>query len=96
MMRYFQEIGYKVMDINLRFIKFDEFFLNKDNWEEEVDKIGNEAAKLGIEFSQSHIPYYNLDQVDEYLVNPELHAWFVHIPRKCLDFGGIFLIIIIS
>jgi sugar phosphate isomerase/epimerase len=75
-MRKCAEIGYKVMDINLRFIKFDEFFLNKDNWEEEVDKIGNEAAKLGIEFSQSHIPYYNLDQVDEYLVNPELHAWF--------------------
>lgn len=75
-MRKCADAGFKVMDFNFRFIKFDEFFLIKDDWEKEIDKIANEAAKLGIEFSQSHIPYYNLDQVDKYLSDPELHKWF--------------------
>lgn len=69
------EVGYKVFDLNFRFIHFDEFFLIHDDWEKKVDIIGNEAAKLGVEFSQAHIPYYNLDQVDKYLTDSELNKW---------------------
>ncbi|HEY8420158.1 MAG TPA: sugar phosphate isomerase/epimerase family protein [Thermoclostridium sp.] len=80
-MRRCADAGFKVLDFNFRFIKFDEFFLIRDDWEKEIEKIGNEAAKLGIEFSQSHIPYYNLDQKDKYLSDPELHEWF---EKMCL------------
>lgn len=76
------DIGYKVFDINFRFIKFKEFFLVQDDWERKVDEIGNEAARLGVEFSQSHIPYYNLDQTDKYLTDPELNKWQEEMCRR--------------
>lgn len=71
------EIGFKVLDINFRFVKYEDFFLAQDDWEFQLDKLGNEAAKLGIEFSQCHIPYYNaINEIDEYMTNPVMNDWF--------------------
>ncbi|CAM3547564.1 sugar phosphate isomerase/epimerase family protein [Marinicrinis lubricantis] len=84
-MKRLAEAGYRVLDFNFRFIKFEEFFLARDDWEQELDKIGNEAAKLGIEFSQSHIPYYHpINEIDSYLTDPELHAWFESMCERSL------------
>lgn len=80
--RTLAEVGYRVLDINFRFIKFEEFFLARDDWERELDVIGNVAARYGVDFSQSHIPYYHpINEVDPYLSDPELHAWF---ERMCV------------
>jgi sugar phosphate isomerase/epimerase len=51
------EAGFKVMDFNMCPFQRHETELLGDDWEERVYEIANEAAKLGIEFSQSHPPY---------------------------------------
>jgi len=76
-MRTCAETGYKVLDINFRFVKFADFFLAQDDWEDHLDRMKNEAVKLGIEFSQCHIPYYHpINEIDEYMTDPEKHEWF--------------------
>ncbi|WP_105615446.1 sugar phosphate isomerase/epimerase family protein [Vallitalea okinawensis] len=52
--------GYKVLDINLCDMSTEGMPLTLDNWEEWVDSIGELAATLGIEFSQSHSTFYNV------------------------------------
>ena len=51
------EIGFDVMDFCMCPVQRRETELNGDRWQFIVDRIGNEAAKLGVTFSQSHIPY---------------------------------------
>ncbi len=52
--------GYKVLDINFCDMSNEGMPLTKDNWEQWVYSIGELAAKLGIEFSQSHSAFYNV------------------------------------
>ena len=49
--------GFDVMDFCMCPMQRRETELNGDNWKFLVDRIGNEAAKLGVRFTQSHIPY---------------------------------------
>ncbi len=85
-MRACARAGYRVLDINWRFVRFRGWFLTRDDWERVVDRIGGEAARLGIEFSQCHLPYYSaVNQVDEYLSDPALHEWFEGMVRRALQ-----------
>lgn len=52
--------GYKVLDINFCDMSNEGMPLTFDDWEEWVDSIGELAAELGIEFSQSHSAFYNV------------------------------------
>ncbi len=52
-----REVGFKVMDFNMCPFQRKETELLGDDWEAKVYEIANEAAKLGVEFSQSHLPY---------------------------------------
>ena len=52
------EAGFEVMDLCMCPMQRGECELcEDDNWEKYVDMIGNEAARLGVTFAQSHPPY---------------------------------------
>ena len=51
------EAGFKVFSIGFASAFNGNGELAKDNWEEIIYDLGNEAANHGIEFSQSHAPY---------------------------------------
>lgn len=57
-MRKTREIGFEIMDLNMCAMQRRESELCDDEkWEKYVDEIGEEAARLGITFVQSHPPY---------------------------------------
>jgi len=56
-MRRCKAAGFNVQDINMCAMLRNKTELNGENWKQVADDIKNEAEKLGIEFSQSHLPY---------------------------------------
>ena len=52
-----RECGFEVIDLNFCNANRPESELRADDWERQIDRIGNHAAKLGVTFSQSHPPY---------------------------------------
>ena len=50
-------VGFKVMDFCMCPFQRHETEMLGDDWEERTYEIANEAAKLGVEFSQSHLLY---------------------------------------
>lgn len=83
------EYGFDVMDFCMCPMQRNETELNGDNWKFLVDRIGNEAAKLGVSFGQSHIPYARnkpgLNPVSE---GCELNEWFVETSKRCIEISG--------
>lgn len=51
------EVGFRVLDFNMCAFQRHETELLGDDWEQKVYEIANEAARLGVEFAQSHLPY---------------------------------------
>lgn len=56
-MRRCRAAGFRVLDVNLCALHRRKTELHGDDWRQQVDRIRNEAEKLGIRFSQSHPPY---------------------------------------
>ena len=54
------EAGYKVLDINFCMAMNPDSPLRGPNWESYVRSIGDLAARCGITFNQSHLPYYDV------------------------------------
>lgn len=52
--------GYRVLDMNFCDMSTKNMPLAQENWEEWVDRVGEQAAKLGIEITQSHSHFYNV------------------------------------
>ena len=52
--------GYRVLDINFCMAMNPESPLRGPDWEAYVGSIGDLAAKHGIRFNQSHLPYYDV------------------------------------
>ena len=71
------EAGFKVMDFCMCPMQRNETELNGENWKYLVDRIANEAAKRGIEFSQSHLPYSKWKGEDATLEGCEQNEWFI-------------------
>lgn len=59
-LRICSEAGFKVFDMNFCDNGLPNGFLLSNRWEYEIDKILEESQKLGIEFSQSHLEFYNV------------------------------------
>lgn len=55
--------GYKVLDMNFCIAMNPESPLRGDGWEDYIRSIGELAARLGVTFSQSHLPYYDVDKM---------------------------------
>lgn len=53
------EAGFRVLDMNFCDISEGQP-LTKPDWEDWVDRLSREAEKRGLEFSQSHAPFYNV------------------------------------
>jgi len=51
------EIGYDTFDLALSDVKRENFILGGEDWEKQIDRLGNTAAKLGVTFFQSHLPF---------------------------------------
>ena len=52
--------GYRVLDLNFCEAMNPNSRLRDDDWESYVDEIGELGAKLGVCYTQSHLPYYDL------------------------------------
>lgn len=83
------EYGFDVMDFCMCPMQRNETELNGDNWKFLVDRIGNEAAKLGVSFGQSHIPYAkNKPGLDPRGEGCEQNEWFVETSKRCIEISG--------
>ena len=72
--------GYRVLDMNFHdCASFPTPLLTK-GWQQWVDEIGEAAAKYGVEFSQSHLHFY------EFLSekNQEMIDWKEELIRRCI------------
>ena len=59
-----------------------------DDWERNIDSIGNLAAKLGVEFSQSHMPFDSNLYRPEQKLSDEYRVWFAEASRRCIIASG--------
>lgn len=82
------EIGFEVMDFCMCPMQRNETELNGENWKYLVDRIANEAAKRGIEFSQSHLPYPKWKGEDATLEGCEKNEWFIETTHRCIEISG--------
>lgn len=59
------------------------------DWERRVDEIGELAAKLGVVFTQSHMPYdSNLYRTDIAPLSDEYRAWYTEACRRAIIASG--------
>lgn len=60
-----------------------------DNWEKNIDAIGNHAAQLGVVFTQSHTPYdSNLYRTDIAPLTDEYRARYLESVRRAIIASG--------
>ena len=52
----FKEAGFEAIDMGFGGVGRPGYELTGDDWERKVDELGNEAARLGLTFSQIHMP----------------------------------------
>lgn len=69
------KVGYKVMDMNFCGAVNESSEVYGDDWERVIERIGEEAQALGIEFSQCHLPFYNV--IDDRFPDRELYEKMV-------------------
>lgn len=67
--------GYRVIDINFCDYKGNFDFLSQDNWMEYIKRMKELKYELNIDYSQSHIPFYNVASPD--FSNNELYEEMV-------------------
>lgn len=51
------EVGFDCFDLSFSSVDQPDFILKGDDWERKVAQLGETAAKLGVTFPQSHLPY---------------------------------------
>lgn len=56
--------GYRVLDFAFVLHNYSNYILREDDWQQRIDRVANLAAKLGVTFSQSHLPYVTDTQFD--------------------------------
>lgn len=76
--------GFKVFDMNFCDQSNDYGYFHKDNWEAETHRIKALADSLGVEFSQSHLEFYNV--LDPSVPNRE---WREEMVRRGIIASGI-------
>lgn len=55
--RRLYDAGYRVLDFAFVCHNYPNYILRFDDWQQRIDRIANLAQKLGVTFSQSHLPY---------------------------------------
>ena len=52
-----REVGYDTIDLSFCFQSKTDYILRGEDWERKIDELGDTAARLGIDFYQSHLPF---------------------------------------
>ena len=78
------QAGFRVLDMNMCALSRRLTTLHEDNWKQQVDEIANEAAKLGMEFVQSHPPYPGRLDIDG-LNSPEGQQFFKDMVLRAIE-----------
>lgn len=52
------DIGFRAADVGLASLEHESYILRGDDWQQKVDKLGETAAKLGMNLFQCHLPFY--------------------------------------
>ena len=78
------QAGFRVLDMNMCALSRRQTTLHEDNWKQQVDEIANEAAKLGMEFVQSHPPYRGRLDL-ELLSTPEGAEFFENMMLRAIE-----------
>lgn len=78
------EIGYDTFDLSLASAERPEFILGGEDWKRRVEELGNTAAKLGVTFFQSHLPFVsgNAMAADPKFREPGYREWFFECTRR--------------
>jgi len=59
------EAGYRVLDMNFCIAMNPVSPMRDDHWQDYIASISALAKRLGIRFSQSHLPYYDVDRIKD-------------------------------
>ncbi|MCI7742724.1 MAG: sugar phosphate isomerase/epimerase [Clostridiales bacterium] len=53
------ELGFEVLDFNFNWgiAENIDFILRKDDWQQQIDLVANTAQRIGVSFSQAHLPF---------------------------------------
>lgn len=85
-MRRCKAAGFDTLDLNMCAMLPGKTEFNKEDWRTRVDKIREEAEKLGIVFSQSHPPY-RLSKFPHFKTKEE-EDYFDEITRRSIIISG--------
>lgn len=82
------EIGFKVLDFNMCQIQKNE--LSKEGWKYVVYEIADEAARLGVVFSQSHLPFAKVAsrRKTPYDDGCEQNESFIEMTMRAIEISG--------
>ena len=84
------DVGFRTMDFTMCPMQRGATELNGDNWEKITYEVGNEAAKLGVEFAQSHLPYPKANVRRKLATDPgcELNEDFIAVTERAIRISG--------
>lgn len=84
------DIGFRTMDFTMCPMQRNATELNGDNWEKITYEIGNEAARLGVDFAQSHLPYPKANVRRKLATDPgcELNEDFIAVTERAIRISG--------
>ena len=82
--RMLYDAGFRYMDYVFGEEKNDDFTLRGDDWQHTIDRVADLAAKLGITFTQSHLPFLKGGEGDEdpALKRPGYQEYFDEMMRR--------------
>ena len=84
------DAGYRVMDFSFVHQTNEDYILRGSDWQQKIDRIADMAARLGITFSQSHLPYIKTSQrnTDPSFQKPGYEEYFWECMRRAYIASG--------
>lgn len=83
------DAGFRVMDMNFCYLTRGKTECAGDDWKERMKEIRGFADSLGVEFSQSHLPYYPKLSPVELPEKPGFLAYFNEMVMRALEASAI-------
>ena len=87
--RRLSEAGYESLDFNFSFFRYEDYILRGEGWERRIDEVAEMAAKCGVTFAQSHIPFCKIShEFDPFLKDPLNLEYFNECTRRAYIASG--------
>lgn len=86
-LRTFREIGYDTVDLSFTAVTNPDYLLRNDNWKDQIYRLGNTAAMLGLEIRQCHLPFVKACMVerDPHFKKPGHPEYFMEMFRRAYE-----------